>query len=114
MAPNTAAPDPLPAGAYPQIVLLDGLEQSLVKEQPQVRFATDRVPMKAKVPLRSVVDHGTTIEYRFIFRDVNEDDTTTNPIRRTMTFPPRTRRFVEATAISLKAVSWELEIRRKY
>lgn len=114
MAPNTAAPDPLPAGAYPQVVLHDGLEQSLVKEQPQVRRATDSVPMKVKVPLRSVIDSGTTVEYRFVFRDAMGDDTTTNPIRRTLTFPPRTRRFVEATAISLKAVQWELEVRRKY
>ena len=114
MAPNTAAQDPLPAGAYPQIVLHDELQLALVKERPDIRPATDTMPMKVRVPLRSVVDRTTNVQYRFVFYNAAGDQVNRNPTWRSLSFPPRTRRFVEANSIALDAVEWELEVRSRY
>ncbi|MEM1444455.1 MAG: DUF1425 domain-containing protein [Planctomycetota bacterium] len=111
MAPNTAAPDPLPASAYPQIVLHGGLEQEIVKERPVVTAAQPTVPMSVRVPLRSVIDGHRVLQYRFVFFDASGGIVSDNPVYRTVSFPPRTRRFIEAQAISLEAVDWELEVR---
>jgi len=114
MAPGTPAQDPLPADAYPQIVLHDGFERVLVKEKPDVRAATATQPMKVRVPLRSVIDEAANAKYRFVFFDAAGDQVNRNPTWRSVSFPPRTRRFVEANSISLEAVAWELEVRSAF
>ena len=114
MAPNTASQDPLPAAAYPQIVLFDGLERALVKEKPTVQPADETTPLRVSVPLRSVIDQGVTVEFKLVFRDAVGNDTNRNPVWRTITFPARGREFIRANAVSLDAVEWELQVRRKF
>lgn len=110
-APASPGLDPLPAEAYPQIVLHDGLENVLVTEQATIRWARNTRPMMVRIPFRSLSDTSVGAQYRFVFYNSEGDQTTTQPTWRTVSFPPRTRRFVEASAISLEATDWELELR---
>jgi len=113
MAPHTPPADPLPEGAYPNVVLLDDLQQVLVREQPNVTPASDIEPMRVRVPIRSVVDTNLNLEYRFIFYNDDRDQLTRNPTWQPLVLPRRVRRYVQANAIQLAATYWELEIRKR-
>jgi Protein of unknown function (DUF1425) len=112
MAPNTTADDPLPTGAYPEIVLLDGLEKRLVKQGIDVQPTSSTTPMTVRALVRSVVDAQTSVQYRFLFFGPGGEPLTRNPVWREKVIQPRTRVTFEANAINMDAVSFELEIRR--
>ena len=112
MAPNTTADDPLPAGAYPEIVLLDGLERSLVKQGVGQVPARAGAPMTVRATIRSIVDTTTPVEFRFLFYGANDEALTRNPVWRQRTIQPRTRVTLEANAMVEGAQRFELEIRR--
>jgi hypothetical protein len=111
MAPNTAAPDPLPEGAYPEIVLLNGLEHVVVKEKPTVTGPTSEGPLNVRVPIRSVTDEWLRIEYRFMYSTADGEQLTTDPIWHQQQIAPRTRVFLQSNALSQRATKWQLEIR---
>jgi len=112
-APATPAWDPLPAHAYPQIVLHDKLDRLLVKEQPIVHPATEIRPMRVQVPIRSVLGSTLRLRFRFVFYGPDREVLSENPVWRAMVIPPRVRRYVSAQAIQLRATDWELEIKRR-
>ncbi len=111
--PPTPGQDPVPASAYPQVIVSPSLTSRLVADEPIVVPATD-IPLAVRVPVRSVDQHAMFLEYRFIFYGPNKKQLTQNPVWRSVTFPPRTRRMVSANAISLEAMDWELEIRHRH
>ncbi len=112
MAPGTPALDPIPTSEYPRIVLHGLLEKELVYDDPVEVAATGRSPMQIRVPLRSVSHKVEIIEYRFVFYGPQLEQTSTGAWH-TVTLPPRTREIVTASALTLKAESWELEVRRQ-
>jgi len=112
-APGTPARDPLPYALYPNVVVHDGLEKDLVAEEPIVEPAAQYTPLSVRVPLRSVADETLRLKYRLVFYDERQKQLTMNPVWQPISFPPRTRRFVGGNAISEKATSWELELRRR-
>jgi len=112
-APGTAADDPLPAGAYPQIVLLGDLPQVLVKQNVEfIRDPGSRLPPIARATLRSVADKTTIVQYRFLFFGPDGESLTRNPVWRERAIQARTRVILEANAINLDATRFEMEVRR--
>jgi hypothetical protein len=113
MAPYTTADDPLPAGAYPEIVLLDGLEQSLVKQGVET-FIDGRSNMfSVQVTLRSVVPVTTLYEYRIKYFDSNGEQLNRhNIVWKQRNLPARVRETITERAMSDRAVRFEMEVRR--
>jgi len=111
-APGTAADDPLPAGAYPEIVLLGDLPTVLVKQNVEfIRDPGGRLPPVARATLRSVADKTIIIQYRFLFFGPNGEQLTRNPVWRERAIQARTRVTLEANAINLDATRFEMEVR---
>lgn len=110
-APNTAAPDPLSAQAYPDIVLVDGLERSLVKEQPYIQPPGGDDTLLVRVPLRSIVDSPVRIRWQIVFSTDTGEQLTDNPVWHEEVILPRTRKFIEARALTRRATKWNLTVR---
>jgi uncharacterized protein YcfL len=110
-APNTAARDPLPIEAYPEIVLLDGLERALVKERPIVTPSAINSPLRIRVPIRSVVDQNITIQYRTMFYGADREELSRDPAWKQRVVQARTQIFIDEMALTERAQSWRMEIR---
>ncbi|MCC5828884.1 MAG: DUF1425 domain-containing protein [Phycisphaeraceae bacterium] len=111
MAPNVPPPDPVAPGAYPQVVLLGGLERQLViHESPHVT-RTGQDLLRARVTLRSVVDRNLVIHYRFIFESEDGEQIGAAPTWRQTTVNARTLVRMDGNALSRRATRWRLEVR---
>ncbi len=111
MAPNTAATDPLPANAYPQLVLLDGLEQVLVKERPTIKPPEGDDTLLVRIPMRSVTDQTLHIQWQIVFSTDDGEQLTDNPVWQQEAILPRTRKVLEARALTRRATKWNVTIR---
>jgi uncharacterized protein YcfL len=111
-APAGPVDDPLAFDAYPEIVLLDGLDKALVKQKGETSRATASEPMTVRATLRSVRKDPIVAQYRFVFFDENGRQLTRNPVKHQVTFEPLTRRTIEANAIDMNAARYELQISR--
>ena len=111
-APKGPVDDPLPQGAYPQIVLLDGLARrivgSSVRELPA--DSDNNKMMRVRVTLRSVVDRELPVQYRFVFLD-EDGETVDDPYWQSLTFAPRTERELVGTAPNYQAAKGKMEVR---
>ncbi len=114
MAPGTPARDPLPGSVYPNIILHNDLEQVLVlNEDPILTPVTETTTLGVRVPIRSVTEDTLFLKYRFRFYGPQREQTSRNPVWRSITIAPRTREIISANAIVMEAVGWELEIKRQ-
>jgi hypothetical protein len=113
MAPNTTADDPLPAGAYPEIVLLDGLETVLVKQDVQTSIDPRTGMFTVQATLRSVSAQNTPYQYRLKFFDeTGEQINRHNIVWKGGSIAARTRTTITERAINTKASRFEMEIRK--
>jgi len=112
-APDIVRQDPLPQGAYPQQVVLEGLNRGIVSGDPVVRGPSDSMPMTVTVPLRSVADKTLHVQYQFEFLDANGLPVRGTPTSgwRFVTVEPRTQVFAVANALDTDAVDWRLQVR---
>jgi len=111
-APQTASNDPI-AGAYPEIVMLDGMERSLVKGAPNVKRPPDSSTLSIIVPIRSITDGPVRFKWQVVFFDSDGHQLTDNPVWHEEILQPTAMRNIEARAMSDKAVKWNLTIAAK-
>jgi hypothetical protein len=108
-APASPAPDPI-AGAYPQITMASGLSGLLAHSGPIIEPSTPNRPMRVTVPVRSIQDGPTRVQYQFTWLD-----TAGRPLGESGwkydLVPPRMERFFEASSLTTQAVDWRLEIK---
>ncbi len=108
-APASSRPDPLPAAAYPQIVIDRELEGLIVNGVPKVDHA--RI-MAVTVPIRAVTERADLrAQYRFIFLDRNGVPIGESPDWRWTQLPSRSQVFLSGNATDAGAEDWRLEIR---
>ena len=111
-APPTMRGDPV-AGAYPQQIAIEGMNELLVTDEPIVTPGTATKPMSVTVPLRSVYEDGRlNIQYQFTFLDDKG-----RPIRaqsngwKFAVVQPLARVYAEGAAMDTNAADWELVVR---
>lgn len=109
--PYTPSPDPIPARAYPNIVLAPALDGAVVVNEPTVLKADEMRPLRISIPLRSFVDRTLILEYRFLYYDANRHPLTDNPVWKSIEIAPRHRAVLSSNSISLDAVDYEVQIR---
>ncbi len=109
-APASPGPDPLVTGAYPQITMAGGLVGLLVQGRPIVESATTSTPLRVTVPIRSVQDGPTRVQYQFTWLDSSGRPVGQSGWKYELV-PPRMERFFESNALSTTAVDWQLEIK---
>jgi hypothetical protein len=110
-APATIGEDELPAGAYPEIVMLDGLESALVKTQVTVIPSDGKDTLLVRVPVRSVIDGPLRIKWQIIFSTDDGQQVSENPVWHEEVILPRTKKVLEARALTRKATRWNMTIR---
>lgn len=109
-APASPGPDPLVSGAYPQITMAQGLIGLIVQGRPVVQPSVPHSPLRVTVPIRSVQDGPTRVQYQFTWLDhvgrpIGESGWKYELV------PPRMERFFESNALDTRAVDWRLEIK---
>lgn len=107
--PASPAPDPI-VGGYPQITMAGGLSRLIVHGAPVVEGASASAPMRVTVPVRSIQDAMTRVQYQYTWLD-DKGRPVSESGWRYETVPPRMERFFESSALSTKAVGWRLEIK---
>ncbi len=110
-APDAARQDPLPEGAYPRQVVLEGLNKGVVTGRPVVDEPTADQPMRVSVPVRSVTDKELNVQYRFEFFDARNRPTRDQPGWRYVRIAGKSSVTAESAATDTNAVGWRLEIR---
>jgi uncharacterized protein YcfL len=112
-APHTVLDDPLPKGAYPQIVVLDDLQRQVVGSGLIVDKADESVSrtMRVRATLRSVSDREVPVQYRFVFMGADGASLSDDTVWQSLNFAPRTERTLTGSAPNFQAVDWRLEVR---
>jgi uncharacterized protein YcfL len=108
--PSSPVGDPLAVGGYPQVTMAAGLVGLLAHSAPMVEPSTPSRPLNVIVPVRSVQDGPTRVQYQFTWLDSSG-----RPIGESgwkyEFIPPRMERFFESSALTTRAENWRLEIK---
>ncbi len=108
-APASSRPDPLPAAAYPQIVIDKELEGLIVNGVPKIDRA--RI-MSVVVPIRATTERADLrVQYRFQFFNRDGVPIGETPDWRYTVLPSRNQVFLPGNAIDAGAEDWRMEIR---
>jgi hypothetical protein len=117
-APDGGAKDPLPAAAYPEIVFVNDVGTRIVRGLPPFKGGTSYAseptfeePMKVRVPVRSVVDRDTRIEFRVLYFAPDGEQLNTAPVWRERAVQPRVEVVLEDGSVTNKASKFRMEIR---
>ncbi len=97
-------------GGYPQITLAGSLADLLVASRPMVEGPTPQQPMRVVVPIRSIQNAMTRVQYQFTWLDAQGRPVDTSGWKYEAV-PPRMERFFEGSALSTEATDWRLEIK---
>ncbi len=109
-APASPAPDPLVVSGYPQITMASGLSGLIAHGRPIVESPTMQTPMRVTVPIRSIQDGPTRVQYQYTWLDASGRPVGTSGWKYEL-LPPRMERFFESNALTTQAVDWRLEIK---
>lgn len=109
-APASPGPDPLVSGTYPQITMAQGLIGLIVQGRPVVQPSVPHSPLRVTVPIRSVQDGPTRVQYQFTWLDNVGRPVGVSGWKYEIV-PPRMERFFESNALDTRAVDWRLEIK---
>jgi len=108
--PSSPPRDPLAVGGYPQVTMAAGLVGLLAHSAPMVEPTTPNRPLNVIVPVRSVQDGPTRIQYQYTWLDSSG-----RPIGESgwkyEFIPPRMERFLQSSALTTRAENWRLEIK---
>lgn len=110
MKPASPSPDPLAVGGYPQITMASGLVGLLAHSSPIIEPTTPTRPLTVTVPVRSIQDGPTRVQYQFTWLDASGRPLGESGWKYEF-IPPRMERFFEATALTTRAENWRLEIK---
>jgi len=110
--PRTAANDPVPESAYPQITFQGDLDLRLVLlGEPIVTPATPRKPMSVRLRLRNATDDRVWVQYRFRFYGPDREPLDVRMPWQSQEIPPTLAADFGTNAMQVRAVDWELEVR---
>ncbi len=111
--PPSAAPrDLLDESDYPQLVLLDGLETQIVRDEIRVDRSDAGEIRRVVAPIRSVGDRTLRLQYRVIYRDGKGAEITANPRWHSVVVEPRLRRSITDVPVESGAMDFFIEIRK--
>lgn len=111
--PGRIADDPLPVGAYPQVVPLDDVERVVVAPSaPVVTKDEGRGQLAVRVPLRSVVGYEAVLRYRFVYFDASGAEVDRD-VWRVIRVPGRSAFDITGKTLRSRAAEWRLEIGRQ-
>ncbi len=109
--PKTAANDPVPVAAYPNITFQGDLDQRLVLlGQPLVTPATPTTPMRVVVRLRNATPDPVFVKYRFRFYGPNREPYDTDMPWKMTSLPSTLATDFTTNAMQVRATHWELEV----
>lgn len=113
--PNVGPPgvrgDPLPEGAYPKNVAIEGLGEGIVAGRGIVQPGTADTPLRVTVPVRSISSKPLNVQYRFEFFDAQGRTLRSSPGWHFVHIDPRTEVQLDAAALETSAVDWRLTLR---
>lgn len=109
-APFPGQPDLLPAHAYPQIVVTDGLDEVLGFGRPNVQAGPDQ-PMSVTIPVRVMDDYAYNTQYRFEFFGRDGRELQPKMDWKYERLPARVQVFMRGAALDTGAVDWRLQVR---
>lgn len=110
--PHTLASDEVAAYQYPKVVVLHPvMAKDLVLSPAVVESTTRTSTMAVRVPIRSIRDYPIAMQYRITFFAQGQRLLTPQPAWQSLTLGPRQRAVVQANALSMDAVDWQLELR---
>jgi uncharacterized protein YcfL len=112
-APQSAPSDPIPSKAYPQNVVLNGLENGLVVSNHPVVEPGDGEsrPLKVQQPVRNVTDKVMFVQYQFQFYDRNGKRLSSDEPFVFKELAPKVEERVEGVALDPAATEWRLVMR---
>ena len=90
--------------------MASGLSGLIVHGVPIVQPVVPHAPMKVTVPIRSVQDGPTRVQYQFTWLDRSGRPIGESGWKYELV-PPRMERFFEASSLSTQATDWRLEIK---
>lgn len=109
--PKTAANDPVPVVAYPNILFQGDLDQRLVRlGEPIVTPATPTRPMRVNVRLRNATPDTVFVKYRFRFYGPNREPYDVDMPWKTLNVPSTLAADFHENATQVRATDWELEV----
>lgn len=110
--PKTAARDPVPLAAYPNITFQGDLDQRLVLlGEPIVVEGSMAGPMRVAVRLRNATDNTVWVQYRFRFYGPGRDPVDVDMPWRSQSIQPTLAADFGANSLQAGATEWELEVR---
>jgi len=110
--PKTAARDPVPAAAYPNITFQGDLDQRLVLlGEPIVVASTPTTPMRVSLRLRNASDDPVWVQYRFRFLGENREPLDVDMPWQNQSIASTLAADFGARSMQVRAVDWELQVR---
>lgn len=111
-APAGARPDPVTAGAYPNITVDGSLAKFIAVDYDSIVYqaTTAERPMFVQVPARSQADNEYSIQYNFEFYSADKVKVGETGYK-TITIPSRRQVQLTGNAITSRATLWRLDIR---
>lgn len=109
-APYTPNEDLLPLAEWPKIIEHQPLPLRVPRDGVVVVPSDGRRTMQVIVALRNVSEYYVPVRYRVLFYDATGSQVTRNPVWKQTSFPPRGPGQIEASAISIDAVDYRIEI----
>lgn len=110
--PGRIADDPLPVGAYPQVVPLDDVERVVVATSAPVVVKEGSGALSVRVPLRSVVSYSAVLRYRFVYFDDSGAEVDRD-VWRVITVPGQSAVDITGRTLRSQSSRWRLEIGRQ-
>ncbi|MBL8746420.1 MAG: DUF1425 domain-containing protein [Phycisphaerae bacterium] len=104
--------DPQPTGSYPIVAVEPGLQRYLGVDSERVVVdpATESVPMKVSVPVRSLADNQMAVQYEFTWFDDKGREVGRSGWLFVM-LEPRVQRHFSANSVTTRARGWRMEVR---
>lgn len=109
--PQAVRPDPLPAAAIPQQIVIEGLGQAIVSGDPIVSPPVNGSTLYVTVPVRNITDQPLNVDYRFEFFDADGRALRSNGGWSFKHFAPTLSAQVDGVALETSAVDWRLTLR---
>jgi len=109
-APFTPREDLLPLSEHPEIYMHEPMPLRIPRDGLIVIPSDGRQTMRVVAALRNVADYYVDVRYRVLFYDASGSQVTRNAVWRETSFPPRGPRQIEASAISMDASGFRIEI----
>ena len=109
--PPAMGHNPMPEGAYPKNIAIQGLHTALEARHAIVVAGDEQRPLEVTVPVLSFVEYGLNVQYKFEFFDRNARPLRVDEGYRFKHIEPGAEAFLRGNALDTAAVDWRLTVR---